>query len=95
MTRLTEVLDTLIESRGLSREEYAQKLIDGGWEEDVHVTLRVLNDEIIPCHDVIWGTEVVLGLSEVELEHLKAAAYADYRERASRGRAGMPGSPLD
>lgn len=94
MSRLSDVLRELIESRGITEREYAQRIVKGGWEDDIDDTLDVLNDAKVPCHDILWATEVVLDLDAGEMKKLEGAASEDARECLSRGKGGMAGSAM-
>lgn len=94
MSNLTDVLKEQIKSRDMSDRDFAIEILDLGWEDDAEDVMRVLGDQIIPCHDIIWAAEEVLSLSAEELERLKKAAHTDARERAKKRRASTPGTSL-
>lgn len=94
MSQLTDAIRELIRSRNITEEEYAQRMVDLGCEREKEPVFAVLNDEVIPCHDLVWGTEEVLALDKAELTRLQDAAYEDVKERVRRGRTGPPGTSL-
>lgn len=94
MSRLSMILDQLIEDRSMDRARFAERLVNLGWEENTENVMKVLEDRVTPCHDIFWGSEEVLSLNSAELQKLKEAGYKDAGERAARQKASIPGAYL-
>lgn len=94
MSRLSMVLDELIHDRSMDRMNFAVGMVTLGWEKNTENVMKVLEDRVIPCHDIFWGAEEVLSLNEEELQRVKDAGYMDARDRARSQKASVPGTSL-
>lgn len=76
MTRLLTRLFKHLEEKGVTREEFVEGVVSGGWGKEA-TTHRVLEGKDEPCVGIVGAAQEILGLTDEEAYELQEAGRKD------------------